>query len=294
MMTPLRPRRSLLFVPAANARALEKSGGLAADALIYDLEDSAGPREKAAARDRLAAHLGADGFAGERIIRVNALDTQWGADDLRIAAKAGVDAVLLPKVETVETLRQAAKTLTEAGAPDSVKLWAMIETPLGILDVGKLAAAGSATRVTALMVGPYDIALSTGIQPGPDRAELMPWIMQIMVAAKAYGMAVLDGPYANFRDEAGFAAECAAGRRLGFDGKTLIHPTQIAAANAAYSPDPAAVTWAERIVETFAAPENADKGVLQIEGRMVERLHLKQAQILLAMRDAIAEREAAR
>lgn len=294
MTTPFRPRRSLLFVPAANPRALEKSAGLAADALIYDLEDSAGPREKEDARERLATHLRSDGFLGERIVRVNALDTAWGADDLRMAAKAGVDAVLLPKVETVATLRQVADTLTEAGAPDGLKLWAMIETPLGILDVGKLAAAGRDMRVTALMVGPYDIALSTGIDPGPDRAELIPWMMQVIVAAKAYGMAVLDGPYADFRDETGFAAECAAGRRKGFDGKTLIHPSQVAAANAAYSPDPAAVTRAERIVETFARPENADKGVIQIEGRMVERLHLKQARNLLAMRDAIAEREAAR
>lgn len=293
MMTSLRPRRSLLFVPAANPRALEKSAGLAADALIYDLEDSAGPREKEDARERLATHLRSDRFAGERIVRINTLDTPWGLEDLRMAAKAGVDAVLLPKVETAETLRQAAETLTEAGAPDSVKLWAMIETPLGILDVGKLAAAGRDMRVTALMVGPYDIALSTGIDPGADRAELMPWIMQIMVAAKAYGMAVLDGPYANFRDQDGFAAECASGRRLGFDGKTLIHPSQIEGANAAYSPDPAAIAWAERIVETFAKPDNSDKGVLQIEGRMVERLHLKQSQKLLAMRDAIAERVAA-
>ncbi|WP_206453619.1 HpcH/HpaI aldolase/citrate lyase family protein [Aurantimonas marina] len=294
MMTSLRPRRSLLFVPAANPRALEKSAGLAADALIYDLEDSAGPREKEDARERLATHLRSDGFAGERIIRVNALDTQWGTGDLRMAAKAGVDAVLLPKVETVETLRQVVDTLAEAGAPDSVKLWAMIETPLGILDVGKLAAAGRDMRVTALMVGPYDIALATGIDPGPDRAELLPWIMQIIVAAKAYGLAVLDGPYANFHDEGGFTAECAAGRRLGFDGKTLIHPSQIEGANAAYSPDPAAIAWAERLVAAFAKADNADKGVLQIEGRMVERLHLKQSQKLLAMRDAIAEREAAR
>ncbi|MBC6715421.1 CoA ester lyase [Aurantimonas sp. DM33-3] len=290
MITSFRPRRSLLFVPGANARALEKSDGLAADGLIYDLEDSAAPHEKAAARERLRSHLQDSSCKGERIVRINTLDTQWGTEDLLMARGAGVDAILLPKVETAAMLQEAAVALAETDAPDTLKLWAMIETPLGILDVGTIAREGSRNRLGALIVGPNDIALSTGIEPGPDRAEMMPWMMQIVVAAKAYDLAVLDGVYADFRNAEGFAAECAAGRRMGFDGKTLIHPSQIAAANQAFSPDPDAVAWAERIVAAFAELENRDKGVLQIDGRMVERLHLTQAQALLRMRDSIAER----
>ncbi|MEF2550356.1 CoA ester lyase [Aurantimonas sp. A2-1-M11] len=290
MTSSYRPRRSLLFVPGANARALEKSTGLDADGLIYDLEDSAAPNEKDEARERLRTHLAAGAFQGERIVRINTLDTKWGTEDLLMARGAGVDAILLPKVESVEMLREAADALAETDAPDTLKLWAMIETPLGILDVGAIAAAGRRHRLGVLIVGPNDIALSTGIEPGPDRAELLSWMMQIVVAAKAYGLAVLDGVYADFRNEAGFAGECAAGRRMGFDGKTLIHPAQIGAANAAFSPTPEAIAWAERIVAAFAEPENRDKGVLQLDGRMVERLHLMQSRALLEMRDIIANR----
>jgi citrate lyase subunit beta/citryl-CoA lyase len=283
-----RPRRSLLFVPAANARALEKSAGLAADGLIYDLEDSAAPEEKDAARERLREHLEANRFAGERIVRINPLDSRFGTEDFLMARGAGVDAILLPKVETVAGLRQVADALAETDAPTSIRLWAMIETPRGLLDVASLAAAASSCRLDALVVGPNDIALSTGIEPGPDRAELLPWLMQIVLAAKTHGLGTLDGVFADFRDVAGFEAECAAGRRMGFDGKTLIHPAQIDAANAAFGPSREAVAWAERIAAAFADPDNAGKGVIQIEGRMVERLHWEQARRLLDMQAAIA------
>ena len=286
-----RPRRSLLFVPGANPRALQKSEGLGADGLIYDLEDSVGPGQKDAAREAIRGHLAASTFSGERIVRINTLDTPGGTEDLLMARGAGVDAVLLPKVGDAGMLKQVADALTEMDAPQSVKLWAMIETPLGLLDVGEIARIGRDHRLAALVVGPNDIALSTGIEPGPDRAELMPWLMQTVLAAKTFGLSVLDGVYADFKNAEGFAAECAAGRRMGFDGKTLIHPGQVAAANIAFGPNEDAIVWAERIVETFAQPENAGKGVLQIDGRMVERLHLQQSEALLATRDAISQRE---
>ncbi|MBB4003833.1 MAG: CoA ester lyase [Aurantimonas endophytica] len=283
-----RPRRSLLFVPAANPRALEKSTSLVADGLIYDLEDSAVPEEKDAARERLRDHLAESCFPGERIVRINPLDSRYGTEDFLMARGAGVDAMLVPKVETVAGLKQVADALAETDAPTSMRLWAMIETPRGILDVDALAAAAASCRLDALVVGPNDIALSTGVEPGPDRAELLPWLMRIVLAAKAHGLATLDGVYADFRDAAGFAAECAAGRRMGFDGKTLIHPAQVDAANAAFGPSPEAVARAERVVAAFADPANEGRGVIQIDGRMVERLHLEQARQLLAVQAAIA------
>ncbi|NDV88873.1 CoA ester lyase [Aurantimonas aggregata] len=287
MTLAIRPRRSLLFVPAANSRALEKSASLAADGLIYDLEDSAAPEEKEAARERLREHLAGSHFGGARIVRINPLDSRNGTEDFLMARGAGVDAILVPKVESVAGLKQVADALAETDAPGSMRLWAMIETPRGILDVGEIAAASSLCRLDALVVGPNDIALSTGIEPGPDRAELLPWLMRIVLAAKAHGLVTLDGVYADFRDAAGFAAECAAGRRMGFDGKTLIHPAQVDAANAAFGPSPEAVAGAERVVAAFADPKNAGKGVIQIDGRMVERLHLEQARRLLDLQAAI-------
>ena len=296
MSETARPRRSLLFVPAGNARALEKSDGLAADGLIYDLEDSAAPGEKAAARERLREHLAAPGlaalgFPGERIVRINGLDTAWGTEDLLMARGAGVDAILLPKVESAEAVRQVAVALSEMDAPESLAIWAMIETPRGIRDVEAIAARCASQRLAALVVGPNDIALSTGIAPGEGRAELLPWLMRIVLGAKAEGLAVLDGVYADFRNLDGFASECRAGRRMGFDGKTLIHPGQIGPANEAFAPDPAAVAQARAVVEAFGRPENRDKGVIQIDGRMVERLHRTQAERLLAMDTALKERE---
>ncbi|MEX6508255.1 CoA ester lyase [Jiella sp. M17.18] len=288
-MTDLRPRRSLLFVPAANARALEKSATLPADGLIFDLEDSVGPKEKPAAREALRAHLAAAPATGERIVRINGLNTSWGTEDLLMARGAGVDAILLPKVESPAAVLAVATALADMDAPDDLKLWAMIETPRGILEAAWIAEEGAESRLAALVVGPNDIKLATGVAPGPERAELLPWLMQIVLAAKSFGLAVLDGVYADFRDAEGFAGECAAGRRMGFDGKTLIHPAQIAPANAAFAPDPEAIAAAERIVAAFAAPENAAKGVISLDGRMVERLHLEEAQRLLALNDRIAE-----
>ncbi len=282
---PPRPLRSALFVPAAKPRALEKSAGLAVDALIFDLEDSAAREEKEGARERLAAQLAALPDGGPfRVARVNALG-EGGAED--IAALSGLGAVLLPKVESAAMLAALDEGLTGAGAPEALELWAMVETPRGILAAQEIAAARLSRPVGALVVGPNDIVLSTGIRLSPGRPELVPWLMQVVLAAKAAGVAVLDGVYNDFRDAEGLARECAQARALGFAGKTLIHPNQIGAANAAFAPSAGEIAAAERIVAAFALPAHAGRGVISLDGRMVERLHLEEARALLAFRDRL-------
>ena len=285
------PLRSALFVPAANARAVEKSAGIAADALIFDLEDSAAPNEKDAARERLAAHLANRAPGASRIVRINALDTPEAAADLAMAARAAIDAVLLPKVESAAQLSELDAALTRAGAPASLALWAMVETPKGILAAPQIAMAGLSRDVAALVVGPNDIVKASGLKLSPGRPELLPWLMQILLAGKAAGIDVLDGVYNDFRDGKGFAAECAQGRRLGFSGKTLIHPMQVEPANTAFAPDEAELEEARAIVAAFAEPANASRGVVQVDGRMVERLHLAQAEALLALASSISRRQ---
>ena len=295
----VQPRRSLLFVPAANPRALEKSASLAVDTLIFDLEDSVAPEAKAESRERLRTHLAGLASAPGRpeiVVRVNALDTAEGPEDLFMArgawTKAGgrpaVDAILLPKVEAPGDLAAVEAVLTSTDAPESLALWAMIETPKGILNAASIAAAGG--RLAALVVGPNDIVAATGVRLSPGRPEIVPWLATIVLAAKAQGLAAIDGVYNDFADAEGFAAECAAGRAMGFDGKTLIHPAQIAAADLAFGPAPDDIARAEAIVAAFARPENLGAGVIRLDGRMVERLHLHAADRLLAQRDAIARK----
>ena len=292
-----RPRRSLLFVPAANPRALEKSLGLSVDTLIFDLEDSVAPEAKEESRERLRAHLAAlpDGPA-EIVVRVNALQTPEGPEDLfmargawrRAGGRPAVDAILLPKVEAAADLLAVEAVLTSTDAPEHLALWAMIETPRGILNAADIAAAGG--RLQALVVGPNDIVAATGIQLSPGRPELVPWLSSVVLAAKAYGLLAIDGVFNDFGDAAGLAAECAAGRAMGFDGKTLIHPAQIAAADLAFGPSPDDIGRAEAIVAAFARPEHAGAGVIRLDGRMVELLHRHAAERLLALRDAIARK----
>lgn len=284
MKTVARPRRSVLFVPAANARALEKSLTLAADCVIYDLEDSVAPEAKQSAREALAAHFAAHPAVGfERIVRVNSAETPWGRDDVAAVAKTGADAILLPKVERPQDIIDAARRLDRHDADPAVGIWAMIETPRGILNADEIAMLGyrSAMRLAGFVVGPNDIARATGVRPQPGRPYLVPWLMQIVLAARAGGIAVLDGVFNDFRDSAGFEAECAQGAAMGFDGKTLIHPGQIEAANRAFSPTGEEVAHARAVVEIFARPENAGKGVVSLDGQMIERLHLEMAERLL-------------
>ena len=285
MKTIVRPRRSVLFVPAANARALEKSLTLSADCVIYDLEDSVAPEAKVAARDALAAHFASHPKVGfERIVRVNMTETPWGRDDVAAAAKMGADAILLPKTERPQDIIDAANRLDRRDADPAVGVWAMIETARGILNADEIAVLGhrSAVRLACFVVGPNDIARETGVRPQPGRPYLVPWLMQIILAARAGGITVLDGVYNDFRDSVGFEAERAQGAAMGFDGKTLIHPRQIEAANRAFSPTEDEVAHARAVVEIFARPENADKGVISLDGQMVERLHLEMAERVLA------------
>ncbi|RCS22466.1 CoA ester lyase [Phyllobacterium salinisoli] len=286
-----RSRRSVLYVPASNPRALQKSATLAADAIIYDLEDSVAPEVKAEAREALRAHFRAHPAAGcERIIRINPLVSQWGGEDILAARACNPDAILLPKVEHPRDLIEAATALDEADAADTLGLWAMIETPRGILNADEVARLGShsSARLGCFVVGPNDIARETGVHLAGDRKFLVPWLMQIVLAARAGGLDVLDGVFNDFADPAGFGRECRQGAAMGFDGKTLIHPSQIDEANRSFSPDETEVAEARAIVELFMRPENADKGVLSLNGRMVERLHLAMAEKCLTKANRIA------
>jgi len=286
---PLRPRRSALYLPASNTRAIEKARGLACDVVILDLEDAVGPDEKPQARAQAVAAAQAGGFGGrELVIRVNALDTPWGRDDLAAVAGAGVQGVLVPKVSGPQDLAAYAEALG-GGA----RLWAMIETCAAILRLDALGAASAARGVAVWAIGGNDLAKEMRARLTPGREALQPALALALTAARAHGVAILDGVYNEIADAAGFEAQCREGAALGFDGKTLIHPSQIESANRAFSPDPAEVAWARTVVAAFAAPEMAGKGVMKVDGRMVERLHLAEAQRLIAVAEAISAREAA-
>ncbi|CAM5590110.1 citrate lyase subunit beta/citryl-CoA lyase [Aquamicrobium terrae] len=285
-MTELVPprRRSVLYVPASNDKALAKLGQLSCDAVIIDLEDAVAPGEKAAARAKLAGILAARPPRAEMVVRVNALPGEWGADDLDAAIRARPDAILLPKVDTARDVLEAGDALDAADGAGNIALWAMIETPKALMNIGAIAELGRdpASRLACFVAGTNDLAKDTGVAVTPDRRYFLPWLMQMVLAARAGGLDLLDGVYNDFRDAEGFARECAEAAAMGFDGKTLIHPAQIEAANAAFSPSEAALAEARAISEAFARPENAGKGVIALGGRMVERLHLAQAEKLLA------------
>ena len=281
---PFRPRRSALYVPAANEKALAKIGQLACDCVIVDLEDAVAPGQKGEAREKMARFFaGREPDGKEMVIRINALASEWGADDLAAARACRPDAILVPKVETAHDLLDVDDALDEAEARPSLSLWAMIETPRALLNVGTLAALGRdrGARLSCLVAGTNDLVKDTGVRPGPGRRLLAPWLMQVVLAARAGGLDALDGVANDFSDLDAFAAECAQGRDMGFDGKTLIHPAQIAPANAAFSPSRDEIDAALAIRAAFALPANAGKGVISLDGRMVERLHLDQAERLL-------------
>ena len=274
----IRPRRSVLFLPASNQRAIDKARTLASDVLILDLEDAVAPEAKAAARGAAVAAMATGFGARERVVRANGLDTEWGAADAAALASANVEAVVFPKISSPADLAAARAALGEEGPP----IWAMIETCAAILDLRGLAAAAAATGTTAFIAGTNDLAKEMRCRPDTTRAPLVPALMQIVVAARAAGIVALDGVCNAIGDEARLAAECDQGRMLGFDGKTLIHPSQIAAANAAFAPSEAEVAWANRVVAAFADPAAAARGAIQVDGAMVERLHLEEAEAILA------------
>ncbi|TDH37787.1 CoA ester lyase [Pseudohoeflea suaedae] len=290
---PSRPRRSVLYVPGGNERAIAKARTLECDAVIFDLEDSVAPDAKVEARETIARLLREPlGHGRETVIRINALSTPWGAADLRAARDLAPDAILIPKVEDPADIADIDDALDRTDAPETLRLWAMIETPKGIMNAGQIARASRTPggRLDCFVTGTNDIVKETGVAPLPGRPYLSTWLMEIVLAARAYGIEALDGVYNDFRDAEGFAAECAQGRAMGFDGKTLIHPGQIEAANRAFGIDPEKLAEARGIVEAFARAENARAGVISLDGRMVERLHADMAEKLIAKADALAAR----
>lgn len=291
MAAVTRPRRSVLYMPGSNPRALDKGRSLACDAIVMDLEDAVAPEAKQAARDAIAEALAAGGYGRREIlIRVNGLDTPWGHDDLLFAASQPADGVVLAKVEGGGTVRQAESLLVRNGAPEAMGLWCMIETPRGVLAAQEIAA--STPRMAGLMLGTNDLAKDLHCLHTPDRLPMMTSFGLCILAARAYGLAILDGVHADLNDDAGFAAVCRQGVELGFDGKTLIHPKTIAAANDAFSPQPKDIAWARRIAEAHAVALAEGRGVLQVDGKLVEGLHVAEAQRLVDMADMIAELEA--
>jgi citrate lyase subunit beta/citryl-CoA lyase len=292
-MDAIRPRRSVLYMPGSNARALKKARSLDADAVVFDLEDAVAPEAKAAARDEACAAVAAGGYGPrECVIRINALDTPWGEGDLAAAAAACPDAILVPKVSSPEALVAVGLRLRRLGAPERIRVWAMIETPLAILRAETIASAAHDVdaRLDCFVLGTNDLAKETRIRSLPGRAPLVPWLMNALAAARAYGLDILDGVFANIADGAGLKAECEQGRDLGFDGKTLIHPDQIATANAAFTPSFEEIEAARAVIAAFARPENAGRGAIALEGRMVERLHAEAARRIIAVAEAIAAR----
>jgi citrate lyase subunit beta / citryl-CoA lyase len=289
----IRPRRSVLYMPGSNARAIEKARTLAADAVILDLEDSVAPDAKAAARRQVIDAVSAGGFgAREVIVRINGLDTQWWLDDLNAVGKAKPDAVLVPKVSSPNHLEDVAERLVDISADQKIRVWAMMETPLAMLNARDIAAAATdvETRLAAFVMGTNDLAKETRAKIAPGRAAMLPWLMNCVAAARAFGLDILDGVYNDLADAEGFSRECAQARDMGFDGKTLIHPNQINPCNAAFSPSAEDVAHAKNIIAAFELPENRDKGVVQLDGRMVERLHADMARRTVAIAQAIEAR----
>jgi len=286
----IRPRRSLLFMPGSNARALEKARNLPADGIILDLEDSVAPDAKAMARDQIAQAVAAGGFGKREIlIRVNALDSPWFIDDVTMAGKVRPDGILVPKVSSAQDLAGIAGRLAEIKADASIRVWAMIETARAVLHAEELAAAsrGGCPRLAGFVFGPNDISRETRIRMQPGRAAMLPLITHCILATRAYGLEILDGPYSDFSNTDGFGQECTQARDLGFDGKTLIHPGQIVACNAIFTPPAEEVAHARKIIAAFERPENAARGAIQLDGQMVERLHAEMARRTIAIADAI-------
>lgn len=291
MDAPVRPRRSVLFLPGSNPRALDKARTLAADGIIFDLEDAVAPAVKEAARAGVAAALRAGGYAPrELVVRVNPLDGAWGDEDLASIADLPIDAVLLPKVESAVTVHLASERLDALGAPRELALWCMIETPLGVLAAVQIAAASP--RVATLVVGTSDLTKDLHARATPDRRPIMTALGLVVLAARAHRRAVLDGVQLDLDDAEGFAVSCRQGREFGFDGKTLIHPTQIAPANAAFAPAADEIAHARRIVAAYTEAAEAGRGAVRIEGRLVEALHVEEARRTLALAAAIAARAA--
>jgi citrate lyase subunit beta/citryl-CoA lyase len=289
-----RPRRSVLYMPGSNARALEKAKTLPCDAVILDLEDSVAPEAKVAARQQVADVVKAGGFgAREVIVRINALDSQWWTEDLTAAAKARPDAILIPKVSKPTDFDEVSAHLVGVAADEGIKLWAMVETPLGVLNAAAIAALAVAPRgrLACFVMGTNDLAKETLAAQVPGRFPMLPWLSHCILAARAYGIDILDGVYNDIADIEGFRRECAQGDDMGFDGKTLIHPSQIAPANEVFGPSHDELADARKIVAAYEQAQAAGDSVITVDGRMIEALHVRDAQRILALADLIGELE---
>lgn len=287
MTKPLRPRRSALYVPGSNPRMLDKARGLDADVLIFDLEDAVAPDRKDAARDLVAAALRQGGYRAERVIRINPHASTWGAADLKMCARAGCDAVLLPKVQHAREMQDVALRLAANGAPD-MRLWAMIETPVAVLRVEELAF--SSQHLDCLVMGTSDLTKDLRARYTHDRLPVITSLSLCLLAARAAGLAIIDGVHLDLDDEAGFLATCRQGAEMGFDGRTLIHPKTIAAANAAYGPSDADVSWSRKIVAAHRDANARGEGVVVVDGKLIENVHVEAAERTLALAEAIARR----
>ena len=282
------PRRSALYMPGSNARALEKAKSLDADVIIFDLEDAVAPDVKQTARDQVIAALSSGAYGRrELVVRINGLDSEWGRDDIAAVAPHSPAALLIPKVETAEQLHAVAEVVPEGHS--SIALWAMIATPLAIVNLKEIASASQDLRLTlgCFIVGPNDLVKETRATLDSNRTAGLYWLSSIVTAARAFGIEVLDGVYNNFKDLDGFAAECRHGLMLGMDGKTLIHPSQIEITNQVFSPKADDVAWARKIIAAFEQPENQGKGAINVDGQMVELLHVESAKRLVTIADAI-------
>ena len=286
--TAFRPRRSVLYMPSSNERALEKAKTIPCDALILDLEDAVAPDAKPQARENACAAAQSGEYGHREItIRVNGMDTQWYADDIAAAAKAGPDAIVVPKVSSAEQVHQLVDAMEKGGAPDKTTLWAMVETPIAMLRAEEIAAASE--RLSVLVMGTNDLNKELYAQFTPDRGPLLTGLGLCLLAARAYGKAIVDGVYNDVKDPEGFAAECKQGRQMGFDGKTLIHPGQVEPANAAFAPSEADVDHSRRVLEAWDAAVAEGKGVATVDGRLIENLHVETAKRILAMHDVISQ-----
>lgn len=287
-----RPRRSVLYMPGSNARALEKGRNLPADSLILDLEDAVAPDAKAMARAQIAAAL-REGDYGRReiVVRVNGLDSPWGRDDVTAMASSGADAVLLPKVESAAMVHELESLMDKAGAPASMGIQCMMETPLGMLNAQEVA--GASKRITCLVMGTSDLVKDLQAAHTPQRLPVLTSLGLCILAARACGVAIVDGVHLDLSDEAGFAAQCLQGKELGFDGKTLIHPKTIAKANEVFAPSGEEIAWSHKIIAAHAEAMAGGKGVVVVDGKLIENLHVENARRLVALAQAIAELESA-
>ena len=286
MSVNYRPRRSVLYMPAANERALEKAKNLEADALIFDLEDAVSPENKELARDQACAAASSSEYGNRELtIRCNGLDTPWGTDDVLAAAAAAPAAVVIPKVDGPDYLDQVSTLLDKGGAPPSTRIWAMVETPSGILKVDQIA---GHERIAVMVMGTNDMAKELRATITPNRHALLPYLAKCLLSARAADIGILDGVYNDIKDETGFSSVCLQGAQMGFDGKTLIHPNQVAPTNKIFSPSLDELDFHRRVIEEFEAAEKDGRGVLTINGKMIENLHVDEARRALAIAEAIA------